>query len=179
MTKIIDVQANELIMKAAAELKNMKEIQAPEWAPFVKTGNNKERPPVDNDWWYVRAAAILRTVYLRGPVGVSKLRTKFGGNQDRGHKPSRFTKASGNIIRKCLQQLEAAKLIKHDKVGNHSGRVLTKEGKAFLDSLVGEAKPAKKEAKPKAAKAEEKPEVKEEKAPKAEEKAEAKTEAEE
>ncbi len=27
---------------------------------FVKTGPNKDRPPMQEDWWYIRAAAVLR-----------------------------------------------------------------------------------------------------------------------
>ena len=70
-----EVPQDELIKKVAEELKSI--IGQPEWAPFVKTGNHKERPPVDNDWWYIRAASVLRKVYLLGPIGVSKLRTKY------------------------------------------------------------------------------------------------------
>ncbi|MBN2112236.1 40S ribosomal protein S19, partial [Candidatus Woesearchaeota archaeon] len=72
MASIFDVDQTELIEQAAEELKKMPEIKAPEWALFVKTGVSKERPPVRNDWWYVRVASVLRRIYLKGPVGVSK-----------------------------------------------------------------------------------------------------------
>jgi small subunit ribosomal protein S19e len=26
------------------------------------------------DWWFVRAASMLRKLYLRGPIGVSRMR---------------------------------------------------------------------------------------------------------
>jgi small subunit ribosomal protein S19e len=110
---------------------------------------------MDADWWHVRAAAVLRSVGRLGPVGVSKLRGKYGGKKNRGHKPNQFQKGSGNIIRKVLQQLEAAKLIKQTKVGVHKGRVLTPEGHSLLDkAAVGimkeqkTAKPAAKTAEP-------------------------------
>ena len=138
MASIYDVYPNELINKAAEKLKEIKEIEPPEWAIFVKTGAHKERPPVELDWWYYRAAAILRSVYRMGPIGVNKLRTKYGGKKRRGHKPSRFKKGSGNIIRKCLQQLEKAGLIKNVEKGVHKGRILTPKGKSFLDKLAGE-----------------------------------------
>ena len=54
MTSIYEIKANELIEKLAEELKQIKEIKAPIWASFVKTGHFKERPPVKNDWWYTQ-----------------------------------------------------------------------------------------------------------------------------
>ncbi len=131
---------NKLIENSAVELKKMDSITAPEWAKFVKTGAHKERVPSNEDWWYTRAAAILRKVYKLGPVGTSKLRIKFGGKKARGHKPEKFYKGSGNIIRKILQQLESAELIKQTKKGVHHGRVLTPKGQSFLNKISKETK---------------------------------------
>ena len=108
----------------------------PDWAKFSKTGTHKERPPMDPEWWYKRAAAILRTVYIKGPIGVSKLRIKYGGKKDRGHKPEEFRKGSGKIIRLILQQLEKEELIKFAEKGVHKGRVITAKGQSFLDKLI-------------------------------------------
>src|SRR3989344_9695850 len=102
MATMYDVDAQELILKAADELKKVPEIKAPAWAAFVKTGMHKERPPVNDDWWFVRTASLLRAVYRLGPVGVSKLRTKYGGKKNRGVKKEHFYKGSGNILRKSL-----------------------------------------------------------------------------
>ena len=135
MTHILIVEANELINKAAEELKKQKLVEPTEWSKFVKTGHHKERLPEDPDWWFHRAAAILRSIAKLGPVGTEKLRTKFGGKKNRGHKPERFYKASGSIIRKVLQQLEKAELIKKKEKGVHKGRVLTPKGTSFLDKI--------------------------------------------
>jgi small subunit ribosomal protein S19e len=96
---------------------------------------HKERVPVDKDWWYLRTASVLRTVYRLGPIGVSKLRTKYGGKKNRGVKKEHFFKGSGNILRKSLQQLEKAGLIKFTDKGIHKGRIITPKGKAFLDKI--------------------------------------------
>ena len=96
----------------AEQLKKMDTMKAPEWSNFVKTGNHKERPPENPDWWYNRAASILRNIYTHGPVGISKMRTKYGGRKNRGRKPEKFVRASGNIIRKITQQLRKSDLIK-------------------------------------------------------------------
>jgi len=132
---IYDVYPNDLIEKAAEELKKVDSIKAPEWARFVKTGVHKERSPDEEDWWHKRAAAVLRTVFVMGPIGVSKLRTKYGGKKRRGHKPAHFRKGSGSIIRKILQQLDKAGFTKFAEKGVHKGRIVTKEGKLFLKKI--------------------------------------------
>lgn len=138
MGSIYDVSPNELIERAAVELAKMPEIAPPEWAKFVKTGHFRQRPPAREDWWYMRSAAVLRSVYKLGPIGVEKLRTKYGGKKDRGHKPAKFFRASGNILRKVLQQLETAQLVKQATVGVHKGRVITPKGRSLLDKLATE-----------------------------------------
>ena len=131
---VYDKKAEEIINKAAEALKKIEHIKAPEWAEFVKTGTFKERPPVEKDWWYKRAASVLRRIYLNGPIGVSRLRIKYGGKKNRGVKPEKFYKGSGNIIRKILQQLETAELIKQNEQGR-KGRIVTNKGRSFLDKL--------------------------------------------
>ncbi|MCD6467227.1 MAG: 30S ribosomal protein S19e [Methanomicrobia archaeon] len=130
MTTVYDVPADKLIGKLKGELKAMKEITPPEWAKFVKTSSSRERLPDQEDWWYIRAASILRKVYINGPVGVSRLRTVYGSKKNRGCKPERFRKAGGAIIRRILQQLEEAELVK-----NETGRVITPKGRSLLDKI--------------------------------------------
>ena len=131
----LSVDANQLIELLAKELHSIPQVKPPVWAAFVKTGAHKERPPARSDWWYVRAAAVLRTVARLGPVGTSKLRTKFGGKHSRGYKSERFARGSGSIIRKAMQQLEKAGLIKQAAKGVHKGRVITEKASAMLSSL--------------------------------------------
>lgn len=133
MPSIYDAEANKLIEKAAEELKKINEIKAPAWAVYVKTGHFKKRPPVDKDWWYMRAAAILRYIYKVGPIGTQKLRTRYGGKKDRGHKKEHFYKGSGSVIRKILQQLEKSGLIKKAEKGIYKGRIITPKGISFLN----------------------------------------------
>ncbi len=123
---------NELIDKTAQDLKKIKEIKPPVWANLVKTGVSRERVPVEKDWWYARTASILRKVHILGPIGTSKLRTKYGSKKNRGVKPGKFYKSSGNIIRKVLQQLETAGLIIKKDKGVHKGRIITAKGKSLL-----------------------------------------------
>ncbi len=135
MTTVLTVNPAELNQQAANELKKQKIVQPAEWAKFVKTGHHKERLPDNPDWWYYRSAAVLRSIAKLGPVGTEKLRTKFGGLKGRGHQPEHFYKASGSIIRKILQQLEKAGLIRQVAKGVHKGRALTPQGISFLDKI--------------------------------------------
>ncbi len=135
MTSIYNCDQSELIEKTAEEMKKLSNIKAPNWAPIVKTGMHKERPPARNDWWYARAASILRKIYALGPIGVSKLRTHYGGKKNRGYKTERFYKGSGSIIRKAIQQLEKEGFVKTDLKSQHKGRLITAKGKKFLDDI--------------------------------------------
>lgn len=132
MVTVRDVDTQDLIDLTKEELKKIEEIEAPDWSKFVKTGMDRERPPQQEDWWYIRSAAVLRKVYLKGPMGVGALRREFGGRKNEGHEPEKFHKASGKIIRKILQQLEKADLIKKKK---REGRVVSPKGQKFLDNL--------------------------------------------
>ena len=130
MTTVYDVNANALIDSLSESLKKNKNLQPPGWTRYVKTGAHKERPPQENDWWFKRLAAILRSVYVRYPIGVQRLRTKFGGRRKRGYKPKKHFKAGGKIIRTAIQILESEGLL--TKV-EKKGRVLTKKGVSMLD----------------------------------------------
>lgn len=116
------------------ELKKVKTVVAPEWAVFVKTGAHKERPPVNPEWWHVRAASVLKKINKFGPIGTNKLAKQYGGRKNRGHKPEKKYDGSRNIVRKCIQQLEAAKLIKQVD-SPKAGKVVTKEGNELLKKV--------------------------------------------
>ncbi|OYT32601.1 30S ribosomal protein S19e [Candidatus Woesearchaeota archaeon] len=135
---IYDVPTDKLLQKTAEELKKIEAVVPPVWAGFVKTGVFKERPPVQKDWWYLRAASVLRKIMILGPIGVSKLRNLYGGRKNRGVKPERFFKGSGNIIRKILQQLEKAELIKQAEKSKYKGRIITPKGSALLGRISSE-----------------------------------------
>ncbi len=130
MATAYDVPGQRLVEELAKELEGM--IKMPEWAKFVKTGPHKERPPEQENWWYIRAAAIMRRLYLDGPVGVARLRTYFGGRKNRGVAPERRVDAGAKIIRTILQQLEEVGLA--EKV-EKEGRRLTPKGISLVDKV--------------------------------------------
>ncbi|MCF8885530.1 MAG: 30S ribosomal protein S19e [Nitrososphaerota archaeon] len=130
VSPVSSVDAWKLIEKVANYLKENHVIVPPQWAMFVKTGVHKELPPQNPNWWYIRAASIMRKIYLKGPLGVSRLRTIYGGKHRLGHHPPKFAKASGAVIRKILQQLESAGLMEK---ADRKGRRLTPKGRELLE----------------------------------------------
>ncbi len=133
---VYEMPAGEYNTKLANILKNMPEFKQPEWSYFVKSSVSKQRPPRDPDFWYKRAASILRQVYIHGVVGVNRLKTRYGGRKKRGVRPEHFAKASGKIIRTILQQAEAAGLLeKYKESGKRAGRKLTLKGRELLEGI--------------------------------------------
>jgi len=139
MTSIYDVRAEKFLEELVKELKTIPEFKMPEWANFVKTSVIKERPPQKSEWWYIRAASILRQIYIHKIVGVNRLKTKYGGRHNRGVKPARFGKASGKIIRTMLQAGEKFGLLEKAKE-KRAGRRLTAKGKEFLEKIADKVK---------------------------------------
>jgi len=132
MPTAYDVPPSILIERLTKYLKEeVPEIRPPPWALYVKTGVSRERVPSDPEWWYVRAAAILRKVYMLGPIGIGSLRTIYGGRARLGVRREHHRKGSGAIIRKILQQLEKAGLVEKTK----RGRVVTPKGRSLIDQL--------------------------------------------
>ncbi len=132
MPTVYDIPANILIRRLAQDLKSREQIQAPDWAAYVKTGAHKERAPDDPDWWYTRCASILRKIYVNGPIGTERLRIQYGGRMRRGGTPNVHHKGSGAIVRTALQQLERAGFV--TKRGN-KGREMTSAGRSYMDRV--------------------------------------------
>ncbi len=134
MADIRSIESGKYNIMLADALKKVKEFSKPEWIDFVKSSTHKQRPPADPDFWYKRAASILRQIYIKGVVGVERLRSRYGGRKDRGVQPPEFRKAGGKLIRKILQQAESAGFVEKSKE-KKAGRKLTAKGKDFLESI--------------------------------------------
>ncbi len=133
-----DIPPSVLIERLAKHLKDeVDEITPPAWTPFAKTGVHAQRPPTNPDWWFVRCASILRKIYVKGPIGIEKLRQEYGGRLDRGAKPEHASKGSGAIVRNALQQIQKAGLVRPQR---NEGRIVTNEGRQLLDRLSTELK---------------------------------------
>ena len=133
MTTVYDVDGNVLVASVARRLKESG-IKKPAYIDLVKSSAGRERPPSDSDFWYMRCASILRTVYLNGPIGISRLRTKYGSNQ--AHKRSKHhqKRSGGSMIKDAFDVLESQGYVKK----NDKGRTITAKGKSLLDKTSSE-----------------------------------------
>ena len=137
---VYELKSDEFNKLLAEALKQIPEFEVPEWSLYVKTGLSRQRPPVEDDFWYKRAASILRQAYVRKVVGVNRLKTRYGSKYNRGMRPERFRKASGKMIRVILQQAETAGLLeKYNVPGKRAGRKLTAKGKELMESINAES----------------------------------------
>jgi small subunit ribosomal protein S19e len=134
MAKIFDVPADDMIFRLSEQLKKDKKISPPTWASYVKTGTHAEKIPQNKDWWYTRCASLIRKVYLHGPIGISDLKSYYGGRKRIGYNLDHHKDAGGAIIRKALQQLESAGYIDR----KNKGRMISNEGMKRVDRLATE-----------------------------------------
>ena len=129
-----DVPADEFIKACADFLKRQPKFDVPKYHDIVKTAVVKEFAPYDEDWFYIRAASVVRRVYLRPGVGIGSLRHWYGGCHRRGTRTSRHATASGSVIRNCLKQLEGQGLL---ELHTDGGRQITSKGRSELDRIAG------------------------------------------
>ena len=158
MTTYHDVPADMFIPALADRLGDVEAIVAPEWAAYVKTGVTRERPPTQENWWHLRAAAVLRKVARRGPIGITALSQSFGGYKDNGSMPNTPAAGSRHVIRTAMQQLEAAGLVElvelkpTESVDGeqmlYKGRVITGSGQKIMDEVAHAVLPQALEAYP-------------------------------
>jgi len=138
-----DVDSHKFIEAYAAFLKRQGKLPVPGWVDTVKTGAAKEMPPQDIDWWYFRAAAVARHVYLRKTVGVGRLRRVHGSAKNRGTRPSHHVKASGSVDRKVMQALEKTQILEQDE--ERGGRRISQQGQRDLDRIAAQVAEADEE----------------------------------
>merc|ERR1719454_376664 len=96
-------------------------MTVPKWTDFGKTNTGKQMSPFNDDWFYVRTAAI----------GVGRFTKIYGMGINNGMRPGQYRRGNGHIARFALQELEKMKFVtKAEK-----GRKLTKEGQQALDRI--------------------------------------------
>ena len=145
MTTVYDIPADIFNPALAEAMADQTAVSMPDWGQYVKTAVDRERPPTQENWWYLRTAAILRKVARNGPVGVTHLAQAFGGKKDNGVMPNTPGVASRHIIRTALQQLEDAGLVEKaptkevqgvdGPVQLYAGRRITAAGQKLVDNV--------------------------------------------
>ena len=133
MSNVLEVDNAKLVEAAAERLKKMG-VEKPKYVEYVKSGAGNERVPLSRDFWYFRCASILRQTYINGPIGISKLRTRYGTRKRHAVHRHHMVRAGGSMIKDAFTALEKIGYVKATK----EGRVITSKGKSFVDRLAGE-----------------------------------------
>ena len=137
---VLDVPSNKFINQLASFLKEKNIIKIPKYAPLVKSSRANDCEPINPDYFYYKAAAIVRKLYITKSknIGVGSLRVMFSKKERRGSQPPKTFRAGGKIIREIVIQLKNADYIKNyggkDDETN-SGLYLTKNGSSQLDKI--------------------------------------------
>ncbi|CAG8707788.1 1392_t:CDS:2, partial [Acaulospora colombiana] len=124
--------AEAFIEAYASHLKRSGKLEVPNWVDLVKTATYKEQGPYDPDWFYVRAAAVARHIYLRKSMGVGALAKLHGGRSNRGNRPSHHADSSTSVQRKVCQALEKIGVLELLPDG---GRRISQDGQRDLDRI--------------------------------------------
>ncbi|MCL5675205.1 MAG: 30S ribosomal protein S19e [Candidatus Marsarchaeota archaeon] len=133
MANVLEVDSSMLIQKAAEKLAEAK-VSKPQYVDFVKSGAGKERTPQDQMFWYIRCASVLRQAYVNGPIGISRLRTRYGTRKKHSVRRHHHMRAGGSIIKDAFDGLEKLGYVKKTK----KGRAITQAGRSFLDKVANE-----------------------------------------
>merc|ERR1712203_49751 len=121
MVGVKDVNQSDYVVALAAFFKKQGRMTVPKWTDFGKTNTGKQMSPFNDDWFYVRTAAIA----------VGRFTKIYGMGINNGMRPGQYRRGNGHIARFALQELEKMKFVtKAEK-----GRKLTKEGQQALDRI--------------------------------------------
>ena len=127
-----DINAATFIKYFSRHLRRTGKIELPKYVDSIKTGCFCYNGPANPDWYYVRAASIIRRIYLTPGIGVGALRHIYGSLNRRTKGRPHHTPASGGIIRHVFHQLEKLQLVEKTPNG---GRRVTKTGRRDLDRI--------------------------------------------
>ncbi|TNJ26500.1 Ribosomal protein S19e [Giardia muris] len=139
VTSVMRVPADRFIAAFAAHLKNEGTIKVPNFANFVKTGCSRKNAPACADWFYIKAASVMRHFYVSGttPLGVSTLAGKYSHPASGRSTPHHTRDASRKVIRSIVQQFAGQNLLlTRDGEARHispNGRKMVEE---FANSLL-------------------------------------------
>lgn len=127
-----DVNAWRWIKSAARHFKQEGKLFVPNCTELVKSSHGRERAPQNQDWYYIRCAAILRALYLRPGEGYGGLSKRFASKKNNGSRPEHGVRACKGLLHWGCKSLTQLGLV---EPGAESGQRLTKKGKKFVDGV--------------------------------------------
>ncbi|KAL0229959.1 hypothetical protein PCE1_003523 [Barthelona sp. PCE] len=131
MPGLKQVTADQFIQACGLHLKNANILELPTEITYIKSAPGRELGPQDPDWFFKRAAAILRRVYIQPGIGLGGFAKYFGAKARNGHARNHGALAARGVIRRIIQNFEKAGLIEQST----KGRVLSSEGRRVCDTV--------------------------------------------
>lgn len=139
MIELFTVKPDEFNQVLADHLKNTSKVNPPKNVDLIKTCHGKQRAPCERDWYYKRAASIVRKMLLAmhadKNVGVRKLSSKYGCSKNRGSQPSKHVDGSRGLIRRIMQDLEKADWIVKEGCYRKISDVALSEMKQLIEKI--------------------------------------------
>lgn len=135
-TSVKDVDPSAFVQAFAQHLKRSGKMVVPAYCDHIKTSCAKQLGPADPDWFYVRAAAVARHLYVR-PAGTNGLRKAFGCSKRKNMLRAHHSIASGGVIRYILKEFEKMEIVDKAQSG---GRKLTPNGLRMCDRVANQLK---------------------------------------
>ena len=138
---VLDIPSSQFINELAKYFKEKSIIKMPKYAPLVKCSRANDSEPINPDYFYYKAAAICRKLYLTKSknLGVGSLRSMFSKKQRRGCQPPKMFRSGGKLIRDLVKQLKAKKYIdnygENEEDATEHGLHLTDSGRSELDKI--------------------------------------------
>merc|ERR1711990_409222 len=143
---VLDVHSQSFIKKLAEFFKEKDLLKVPKKMEhgLVKCSHANEIAPLSSDWFFTKAAAVVRQIYIcqTKTMGVGTLKRMFGMRKRRGRQPPCFATGSGKILREIVKQLRTIgyvqNLVSVSDDGKNNiglGLTMTKSGTAELDKV--------------------------------------------
>merc|ERR1711868_260315 len=99
MVCVKDVNQSDYVVALAAFFKKQGKMNVPKWTDYGKTNTGRQLSPHDQDWFYIRTAAIARQLYIKGVVGVGRFSKMYGMGINNGMRPGQYRTGNGHIAR--------------------------------------------------------------------------------
>ncbi|ESU36657.1 SSU ribosomal protein S19E, partial [Giardia duodenalis] len=133
MSSVTRVPADVFINSFAAHLKNRGIIKCPAFTDYVKTGVSRQYAPRDADWFYIKAASVIRHFYISGShsIGVAGLARKYSSLQKGKTTPHHTKRASCKVIRSIVSQFLGQKLL----IAGERGRHISPNGRKMVEDF--------------------------------------------
>lgn len=126
--EIYEVRPERFNVALKSYLKSSNKIVLPQDYDIIKTGESRELAPSDDDWYYMRAASIVRQIAKKGGVTSEFLAEKYGSRKNRGCRPSKYVPAHREIGDSVLENLKNMGWINPA----NSKDMLTEQGKTVV-----------------------------------------------